>query len=176
MFSFSGFILSCKMRLLKVLKHKILLLLSVVVISASFVWGPTVYQESWIDPFTTLDVPNRELHPHAMNMIGMINSEDPFHPLYYTNEGKILELMHGLQRSTPLSSEEQASLLLDNQKVTYFTLHRGPSIYHVEEDFALKYYSEKGVVWFGQQFFWINETSIYLLTQISKEMTFGWWK
>ena len=176
MLSFSGFIFSCRMRLLKVLKHKIALLLSVVFISAIFVWGPTVYQESWLDPFTTLNVPNRELHPRAMNKLGMINSEDPFHPLYYTNEGKILELMHGLQRSTPLPSAEQASLLLDNHKVTYFTIHREPSIYHVEEDFALQYYSEKGIVRFGQQFFRINEASIYLFTQISREMTLGWWK
>jgi hypothetical protein len=106
----------------------------------------------------------------------MINSDDPFHPLYYTNEGKILELMRNLQRATPLSASEQALLTLENQKVKYFTLHREPSIYHVEEDYALQYYPEKGIVRFGQQFFRINEASIYTFTQIGRGMTSGWWK
>lgn len=176
MLSFSSFIFSCRMRLLTVLRHKLALLLSLVFIVAMFVWGPTVYQESWLDPFTTLNVPNRDLHPRAITKIGMINSDDPFHPSYYTNEGKILELMHNLQRSTPLSPSEKALLSLENQKVTYFTLHREHSIYHVEEDLALQYYPDKGIVCFGQQLFRINEASIYTFTQISREMTSGWWK
>ena len=176
MLSFSSFIFSCRMRLLKALKHKIALLLSLVFIVAMYIWGPTVYQESWLDPLTTLNVPNRELHPRAISKLGMINSDDPFHPLYYSNEVKIQELIHDLQRSKPLSPSEIALLPLENQKLTYFTLHRESSIYHVEEDFALQYYPDKGIVRFGGQFFKINEASIYNFTQITREMTPGWWK
>jgi len=176
MLSFSSFIFSSRMRLLKILKHKFLLFLALVLIGAIFVWGPTVYQESWLDPFSTFNVPNRTLHPQAMTKLGMINSDDPFHPSYYINEGKILELMHDLQRSKPLSPSEQALLPVDNQKLIYYTLHRESSKYHVEEDFALQYYPDQGIVKFGQQFFKINEASIYAFTQISREMTSGWWK
>lgn len=174
--SFSSFIFSWRMRLLGLKKHKFTVSLSIVLVVAIMVWGPPIYQESWLDPFSTLNVPNRDLHPHSINKIGMINSDDPFHPLYYTDEGKISELMRNLQRATPLSVSEQALLALENQKVTYFTLHRESSSYHVEEDYALQYYPEKGIVHFGQQFFRINESSIYNLSQISKGMTSGWWK
>ena len=173
--SFSSFVFSGRMRLLRILKHKFALIFSLVFIVTSYVWGPTVYQESWLDPFSTLNVPNRELRPHAVNKLGMINSEDPFHPLYFTNEQKIRELMNGLQRATPLSSSEQALFTLDNQKVTYFTLHREASTYHGEEDYGLQYYPDEGVVRFGQQFFRINEASVYAFTLISREMTSGWW-
>lgn len=173
MLSFSSFVFSWRMRLLKLKKHKFAISLSILFVVAIFVWGPPAYKESWLDPFSTLNVPNRELHPRAINKLGMINSDDPFHPLYYTNEGKILELMRNLQRATPLSSSEQALLALENQKVKYFTLHREPSSYHVEEDYALQYYPEKGIVRFGQQFFRINEASIYTFTQIANGMTSG---
>lgn len=176
MLSFSSFVFSWRMRLLRLKKHKFAVILSIVFVVAILVWGPLVYKESWLDPFSTLNVPNRELHPRAINKLGMINSDDPFHPLYYTNEGKILELMHNLQRATPLSSSEQDLLALENQKVKYFTLHRELSSYHVEEDYALQYYPEKGIVRFGQQFFRINEASIYTFTQIAGGMTSGWWK
>lgn len=176
MSSFSSFIFSCRMRLLGLKKHKFAVSLSIVFAVALIVWGPPIYKESWFDPFSTLNVPNRDLHPRSINKLGMINSDDPFHPLYYTDEGKILELMRDLQRSTPISVSEQALLALENQKVTYFTLHREASSYHVAEDYALQYYPEKGIVHFGQQFFRINESSIYTFTQISKGMTSGWWK
>src|SRR5665647_698493 len=141
MLSFSSFVFSWRMRLLRLKKHKFAVILSIVFVVAILVWGPLVYKESWLDPFSTLNVPNRELHPRAINKLGMINSDDPFHPLYYTNEGKILELMHNLQRATPLSSSEQDLLALENQKVKYFTLHREPSSYHVEEDYACLLYT-----------------------------------
>ena len=176
MLSFSSFVFSWRMRLLRLKKHKFAVISSIVFVVAILVWGPPVYKESWLDPFSTLNVPNRELHPRAINKLGMINPDDPFHPLYYTNEGKILELMRNLQRATPIPSSEQALLALENQKVKYFTLHREPSSYHVEEDYALQYYPEKGIVRFGQQFFRINEASIYTFTQISSGMTSGWWK
>lgn len=176
MLSFSSFVFSWRMRLTKLKKHKFVVSLTILFVVALLVWGPPAYKESWLDPFSTLNVPNRELHPRAINKLGMINSDDPFNPLYYTDEGEIQELMRNLQRATPLSTSEQASLALENQKVEYFTFHRGSSSYHPAEDFALQYYPEKGIVRFGQQFFRINEASIYNFTQISSGMTSGWWK
>jgi len=140
------------------------------------IFGPSIYQESWLDPFSTLNVPNRQLHPHAITKLGLVNSDNPFQPYYYINAGKIQELMHSLQRATPLSSSDQALVSLENQKVQYFTLHRAPSHYHTEEDYALQYYPEKNIVRFGQQAFRINESTIYAFTQITNSMTSGWWK
>jgi len=176
MLSFSSYVFSWRMRLLKLKKHKLAVNLSIIFIVVSLVLGPPVYQESWLDPFSTLNVPNRELHPRAINKLGMINSDDPFHPFHFTNEGEIQELMRDLQRASPLSSSEQALLALDNQKTTFFTLHREASSHHTEEDYALQYYPEKGIVRFGQKFFRINDASIYKFTQITREMTPGWWK
>lgn len=175
MSTFTSFIFSSRMRLLKLKNHKLVVSLCILLVVAVLAWGPTAYKESWLDPFSTLNVPNRELHPHAINKLGMINSDDPFLSLYFTNEDKIRELMRNLQRATRLSNSEQSLLALENQKVQYFTLHRELSSYHGEEDFALQFYPEKGIVRFNQQFFRINEASIYNFTQISSEMTPGWW-
>lgn len=176
MVSFTSFVFSCRMRLLNLKNHKLVVSLSILLLVPLLVWGPPAYKESWLDPFSTLNVPNRELHPHAFKKLGLINSDDPFHPLYYTNEDKILELMRNLQRTTRISASEQTLLALENQKVKYFTLHREPTSYHKEEDFALHYYPEKGVVRFNQQYFRINEATIYNFTQISSGMTSGWWE
>ena len=176
MLSFSSFVFSSRMRLLRLKKHKFLVSLSIVLVIPLLVWGPPAYQESWLDPFSTMNVPNRELHPRAINMVGMTNAENPFQPFYYTDEKKIQELMRNLQRSTPLSSSEQALLALENQKVMFFTFHRKASSHHIEEDYALRYYPEKRIVSFGQHFFRINEASIYNFTQITNGMTSGWWK
>ncbi|MDP4125909.1 MAG: hypothetical protein Q8912_03070 [Bacillota bacterium] len=176
MHSFSALIFSWRMRLTTLKRHKIALSLSVMILIAAAVCGPPIYQESWLDPFSTLDIPNRELRPHAIAMLGILNSDDPFHPYYYTNKGKILELIHNLRRATPLSSSEQDLVSLENQKVQYITLHRTPSTYHTEEDFALQYYTEKGIVRFGQQLFKINEATIYSISQINEGLTTGWWK
>ena len=77
---------------------------------------------------------------------------------------------------TPLSSSDPALASLKNQKVHYFTLHRALSRYHVEEDYALQYYPEMGIVQFRQQAFRINESTVYAFTQITAGMTSGWWK
>ncbi|ODA42800.1 hypothetical protein [Desulfosporosinus sp. BG] len=176
MHSFSCYVFSWRMRLLRLKRHKLSVSLSVIFLLAVLIIGPPVYQESWLDPFGTLNVPNRELHPHAITKLGMVNSDDPFHPYYYTNEGKIQELMHDLQRATPLSSSDQALVSLENQKVQYFTLHRTLSHYHPEEDYALLYYPNKGIIRFREQAFRINESTVYTLTQITGDMTSGWWK
>ncbi|KUO78886.1 MAG: hypothetical protein APF81_18430 [Desulfosporosinus sp. BRH_c37] len=176
MLSFSSLVFSWRMRLLSLKNHKFTVILSIVLLFAILLFGPPVFKESWLDPFSTLNVPNRELHPRAINKLGMINSDDPFLPLYYTNEALIQELMRNLERSTPLSSSEPALLALENQKIMYFTLHREASRFHVEEDYALQYYPEKGIIRFGRQFFRINEASIYTFSQIASGMTTGWWK
>jgi hypothetical protein len=106
----------------------------------------------------------------------MVSSDNPFHPLYYTDVAKIQELMHDLQRATPLSSSDQALASLKDQKVQYFTIHRALSRYHVEEDYALQYYPAKSIVCFDQQAFRVNESTVYTLTQITSAMTPGWWK
>ncbi len=157
------------MRLSKIKKHKIAVSLGILFalfLVAALTFGPSIYRESWLNPFSTLNVPNRILHPRAIDRLGMINSNDPLNHLFYTDEGKIQELMRCLQRSTPLSDSEQASLALENQKVKYFILHRKPTQYHAEEDYALQYYPKIGIVRFGQQFFRINESAVHTLSQI----------
>jgi hypothetical protein len=176
MFSFSAFVFSWRMRLSRLKKHKIAVCLSGLFVVAVIVFGPLIYQESWLDPFSTLNIPNRELHPHAINMLGMLNSDDPFHPYYYTNEGKIQDLLRDLQRATPLSSVQDLAVALKDQKIKYFTLHRASSRHHTEEDYALQYYPEKSIILFGQQAFRVNESTNYAFTQISGGMTSGWWK
>ncbi|SPF50112.1 conserved exported hypothetical protein [Candidatus Desulfosporosinus infrequens] len=176
MHSFSSFVFSCRMQLSRLKRRKFVVCLSVLLIVVIIVFVPSVYQESWLDPFSTLNVPNRELHPLAITKLGMVNSEDPFHPYYYINTGKIHELMRDLQHATPLSSTDQTLVPLENQKVLYFTLHRELSHYHTTEDYALQYYPAKSIVRFGQQEFRINESTVYAFTQITGSMTTGWWK
>jgi hypothetical protein len=150
--------------------------LGILLVLTAIGFGPTIYQESWLDPFSTLNVPDRELKPHAITILGILNSDDPFHPYYYTNKNEIQELMSDLQRATPLPSSEQAQDSLQNQKVQYFTLHRTPSNYHTEEDFALQYYADLGTIRFGQQLFKINEATTYSFSKINEGRTSGWWK
>ena len=174
--SFSAVIFSWRMRFTRMKKHKKTISLCVLLLVVATIFGPPTYQESWLDPFKTLNMPNRELRPHAITMLGILNSEDPFHPYYFTNQSQIQELMHNLQHATPLTSSEQASISLENQKVQYVTLHRAPSNYHTEEDFALQYYTDKGIVRFEQQLFRINEATIYSFTKINEGLISGWWK
>ena len=176
MYSFSAFVYSCRMRLSSLKNHNLAVGLSVVLVMAGLVFGPSIYQESWLDPFSTLNLPNRELHPHAITELGMVSSDNPFHPFYYTNAEKIQELMHNLQRATPLSASDQVLASLKDQKVQYFTIHRALSRYHAVEDYALQYYPAKSIVRFGQQTFRINESAVYDLTQITSGMAPGWWK
>ncbi|MDR3599151.1 MAG: hypothetical protein P4L49_01480 [Desulfosporosinus sp.] len=176
MHPFSSFVFSFRMRLLGLKRRKLTVSLSVVFVLILLIFGPSIYQESWLDPFSTLNLPNRVLHPHAITKLGMVDSADPLHPYYYTNSAKIQELMRNLQRATPLSSSDQVLASLENQKIQYFTLHRALSYYHAEEDYALQYYPDKSIVRFEQQAFRINESTIYDFTQITSGMTPGWWK
>ncbi|MDR3539857.1 MAG: hypothetical protein P4L69_02650 [Desulfosporosinus sp.] len=176
MYSFSAFVFSWRMRLSWLKQHKKAVSLSVLFVMFVIILGPPIYQESWLDPFKTLNVPNRELHPHAITKLGMVNSDDPFHPYYYTDVGKIQELMRDLQHATPLSPADQALISLENQKIQYFTLHRALSHYHATEDYALQYYPAKNIVRFEQQEFQIDVSTVYAFSQITRGMTSGWWK
>lgn len=176
MHSLTSIVFSCRMRLSRLKRPRLTISLSIILVIAILILGPLVYQESWLDPFSTLGVPNQQLHPHSITKLGILNSDDPFHPYYYTDIGKIQELIHDLQHSTPLSSSDQALSSLENKKVQYITLHRARSYYHTEADYALQYYPEIGIIRLGQQAFRINESTVYALTQISAAMTSGWWK
>lgn len=175
MVSLSGFIFSCRMRLKKLFKHKAALAVGLVVVLLAVLVIPPVYQESWLDPFSTLSMANRDLHPHSITMIGMVDPSDPFHPRYYTNKGKIGDLLGDLRRSTPVSFSDLPGNSLSSDNMKYFTLHRVASKYHSEEDFALQYYPEQKIVRFGNQLFRINEAAVYSLEQIQQAMSPGWW-
>ena len=54
MYSFSAFVFSWRMRLSKIKNHKIGVAASVLFVVAIIVFGPPIYQESWLDPFNTL--------------------------------------------------------------------------------------------------------------------------
>ena len=176
MHSLTSFAFSCRMRLSRLKRPRLTISLSIVSVMIVMILGPLAYQESWLDPFSTLGVPNQKLHPHAITKLGILNSDDPFHPYYYTDIGKIQELIGDLQRSTPLPPTDQALGSLENKKVQYITLHRARSYYHTEEDYALQYYPEIGIIRFSHQAFRINESTVYALSQISARMTSGWWK
>lgn len=175
MHSFSAFIFTWRMRLRTIRKHKLVVSLVILFLSIGIVFGPIVYMESWLDPFSTLNISNREFHPHAITMIGMLSADDPFHPQYSMDVPQIQDLLRNLQRATLLSSESATDALKD-QKAVFYTLHRAPSRYHTEMDYALQYYPEKGIVRFGQQTFQVNAATIYAFTQINKNMKTGWWK
>lgn len=66
MHSIPSFVFSLRMKLLKLKKHKLAVNLSIVFVIVISVFGPTVYKESWLNPFSTLGVPNQELHPRII--------------------------------------------------------------------------------------------------------------
>ncbi|AFM41894.1 hypothetical protein Desaci_2985 [Desulfosporosinus acidiphilus SJ4] len=176
MLSFSSFVFSCRMRLAKLKHHKLALSSTLIVLMIVIFIGPPVYKESWLDPFSTLNLSNRELHPHTITMLGMLKSDDPYHPYYFSDQKTISELMHDLQHTTPVSLSDLPADFSKDQKTEFFTLHRASSKFHSEEDYALQYNPRLGVVYFRQQLFHINESAIYTLNKITNSMTPGWWK
>lgn len=175
MLSFSSFVFSCRMRLSKLKHHKLAVSLSILTLLSAAILGPPLYEESWLDPFSTLGLSNREFHPHAITMLGMLYANDPYHPYYYTNQKEISAFIHDLQQATPITGS-QIPKDLKEQSIEFFTLHRSSSKFHSEEDYALQYYPQKGIVRFESQLFQINDAAVNLLTQIVKDKTPGWWK
>lgn len=136
---------------------------------------PWSYQESWLDPFSTLNVPNRLLHPHSFTRIGYIDPTDPQNQRFTSDKSLTQELIKDLASAKPLidpySKDE-----LKTSKVSYFVLHRDFSRFHEAEDFSLQFYPELNLAYFGDQEFKINEATTLLLDKLPQQMNSGWWK
>lgn len=167
--------LSKKKRPVELKNSKPAVRLGLALLAVALVFGLCAYKGSWFGPSTTLNVPNQELHPQSIKKLGLITPDDPFQPYYSEDEKKIRGLVRNLQKAIPLSSSDQGLSALENQKVLYLTLHREAAKNYTEEDYALKYYPEINVVYFGRQFFQVNEATRSSLSQIISEMTPGWW-
>jgi hypothetical protein len=146
-------------------------LLALIIIIISF----PAYQESWLDPFNTLCIPNRILHPLSFSFVGLMNPADPFKPHFFAEHQKIRELMKALQHATPVSSDQIQELPHD-QKTLYLTLHREANRYHDTEDLPLQYYPERNIVSFADRQFKIDDKTVLLFNEISQKMQPGWWK
>ncbi len=155
--------------------HKLIIIGFIIGILLIIFVLPPAYQESWLDPFNTLNVPNKILHPLAFSQIGLNDPVDPFHPYFFADRQKVKELMKNLQHSTPVSSS-QTQLSPNDEKVLYFTLHREATRYHDVADFPLQYFPKRNIVSFGDQQFIIDNVTILLLNDISQKMQPGWWK
>lgn len=176
MSSSSNLASSKHLRLTKKKKTVIVIIgLIALLLSAAVAFGPPIYQESWLDPSSTLNVPNRDLHPRWINKLGFVNPDDPFHPHYSTSGKEIQVFVRGLQTATPLSPSEQTSFHSESQRVYYLTLHREASQYHDEKDFALLYYPETSVVYFGQEYFRITGDLLPVFSELVQNMSPGWW-
>jgi hypothetical protein len=132
------------------------------------------YQESWLDPFNTLSVPNKVLHPLSFSQIGLMDPSDPFNPHFLADRQKVKELMKALQQATLLSSD-QKQVLSKDEKILYFTLHREANYFHDTADLALQYYPKQNIVYFADQQFKINNVIVLLLNDITQKMQAGWW-
>jgi hypothetical protein len=132
------------------------------------------YQESWFDPFNTLSVPNKVLHPLSFSQIGLMNPADPFNPHFFADRKKVKELMKALQHATLISSD-QTQVLSKDEEILYFTLHREANRFHDTADLALQYYPQRNIVCFAQQQYKIDNMTILLLNDISQKMQAGWW-
>ncbi|MHB1651951.1 MAG: hypothetical protein ACYCVD_05650 [Desulfitobacteriaceae bacterium] len=134
---------------------------------------PWLYQESWLDPFSTLNVPDRFLHPHAFSKIGYVDSSDPSHPFFSADKSLAQGLIRDLgsaRPSTQYTIEELAGM-----KVLYFTLHRDSSRFHSAADFPLQFYPGLSIVRFGEQEFQVNEATLLFLDKLPQKMVSGWW-
>jgi hypothetical protein len=132
------------------------------------------YQESWLDPFNTLDIPNKILHPRSISQIGLMDPADPFKPRYFAEQSKVQELVKDLRQAKPVTARQMQVLPID-EKVLYFTLHREASYFHDAADFSLQYYPGLNIVCFGEQQFIIDDSTIFLFNEICQKMQAGWW-
>ena len=127
------------------------------------------YRESWFDPFTTLDVPDRLLKPHAVTEIAYIPNEDPTKTMVLTEYASVQEFMHALSLATLARQTSQ-----DSPATLHFVLHRGASRFHKAEDFALEFDPQKGMVYFAGQSFQLSEAGQLYLTKVPNLMRPGW--
>lgn len=147
----------------------LLLLLSGLAVS------PWVYQESWLSPFSTLDVPNHFLHPHAFTAIGYIKSADPAHPRFTADKALTQELLRDLEEARPLPAAQTLNSS-SQDPIRHFVLHRDGSRFHSAADFALTYDPSLGLVRFGGEAFQVNQATQVLLNTLPNKMAAGWWK
>ncbi len=144
----------------------ILVLLGLLIISAL----PLAYHESWLDPFSTLNVPNHLLKPHSITLIAYVPSDNPAQTLVLTDHARVQELVHDLGSAEPLPGAEP----LDPKTILHFTLHREASRFHEAADFALEFDPHQGTVRFAGQIFHLPEAGQLYLTNLPKTMQSGW--
>lgn len=157
------------------LRHpKLFLISSILIVLMIALLLLPAYQESWLDPFNTLSVPNKALHPLSFSHIGLMDPNDPFNPHFFADRQKVKELMKALQHATLLSSD-QTQVLSKDEKILYFTLHREANCFHDTVDLALQYYPQKNIVCFAEQQYKIDNITILLLNDIIQKMQAGWW-
>ncbi len=162
-------------RFLSGLRHlKLIFLAFIISILLLIFVVPPVYQESWLNPFSTLNVPNRTLHPLSFSKIGLMDPADPFHPHFFADRQKVKELMRNLQHATLITSD-QTQVFPKDEKVMYFTLHREATSYHLAADIPLQYFPKHNIVYFSEQQFMIDNVTTLLLNEISQNMQPGWW-
>lgn len=154
---------------------KLTLLIIVVVAILVGIWAPPAYRESWLDPFSTLNMPNRLLHPNAIDRLGLVDPNDPYHPHFFANQAVVHEFMKSLGQAQTLSTQHSPQELA-GQPVMFFTLHGAASKYHPAFDYALQFYPQEQSVRFGEQEFKISDRSVLLIQQIKQNMETGWWK
>lgn len=147
-------------------RRLILVLLGLLVLSSA----PLAYHESWLDPFSTLDVPNRLLKPHTITAIGLVPAENPGQTLVLREPARVRELMHDLYEAVPHQGTEFSS----PDQILHFTLHRDATRFHTAADFALEFDPQQGLVRMAGQAFRIPEAGQLYLTNLSKSMQPGW--
>lgn len=143
-----------------------LLLLGLLVIAAV----PMAYRESWLDPFTTLNVPNRLFKPHAITLIAYVPNDNPTKTLVLQDGSRILEFMHDLSLANSLRGETPEN----TGSSLHFILHRQASRFHNAEDFALEFDPQRGVVYFAGQTFQLPEAGQLYFTKLPTIMQPGW--
>lgn len=134
----------------------------------------TIYQESWLDPFNTLSIPDYILRPHSFTKIGLENPNDPFQPRFIDNTPMVQELMRDLRSASPISTD--SNVKSEDKNKLYFILHRDSSQFHKTADYSLIYFPDKSTIYFGSQYFHVDESTDVLLNQLNKDAHPGWWK
>lgn len=134
---------------------------------------PLAYTESWLDPFTTLQVRNDILHPHAIYQVGFRDPSDRFQSKVFKNAVTVQELMHELSYAV-LDPSIHSENIKQGEKI-FFTLHCQETKFHAARDYPLVYYPESNVIYFGNQFFQINSATTLLLNTIIQKAEPGWW-
>lgn len=147
-------------------RRMLLLLLGLFLMAAL----PVAYRESWLDPFTTLNVPNRLLKPHAVTLIAYVPNDNPTKTMIIQDPSRVRKFMSDLSMATLLKGEEPPN----TTTALHFIFHREASGFHKAEDFALEFDPEKGIVYFAGQAFRLPEAGQLYFTKLPTMMQPGW--